>query len=211
MSHKQPDGDSCKNYFKYGKSFPDNVGDALCGASGIGGITGPTGPAGPAGPSGAGVGVPAVIGDILAGNNGTPDDRNLEAYVDASGWYHASNQYTPLVKSVTITNETYTPNLLDCSMYDITYNGDCTISAPSNCKNGRTMTLCLRQGSGGNHEINWDPVYHFDGGYKFVTKSEGAKDVMVGTKINDFIFSTIASDCKNSDSNSISSSSSSSY
>ena len=29
MSHKQPDGDSCKNYFKYGKSFPDNVGEFL--------------------------------------------------------------------------------------------------------------------------------------------------------------------------------------
>ena len=34
-----------------------------------------------------------------------------------------------------------------------------------------------------------------------MTLTDGAKDVMVGTKINDFIFSTLASDCKNSDSN----------
>ena len=29
MSHIEPDGDTCKNYFKYGKSFPENVKDAL--------------------------------------------------------------------------------------------------------------------------------------------------------------------------------------
>ena len=135
MSHKQPDGDSCKNYFKYGKSFPDNVADAICGVDGIHGSTGPTGPIGPIGPTGSGVSVAAVTSDILAGINGTPDDRAIPTYVDPSGWYHASNQYTPLIQTVTISNQNYTPDLLNCAVYDITYNGDCTINAPINCSN----------------------------------------------------------------------------
>ncbi len=200
MSHKQPDGDNCKNYFKYGKSFPDNVADAVCGVEGIEGSTGPTGPAGVMGPSGSGVAVAATVADILAGTNGKPDDRSIETYVDPSGWYHSSNQYAPLVQTVNISNSAYAPNLLNCAMYDITYSGECSISAPVNCANGRTMTLCLRQAPGGNHNLNWDPSYHFDGGYKYMTLTEGAKDVMVGTKINDFVFSTLASDCKNTQS-----------
>jgi hypothetical protein len=201
MSHKQPDGDSCKNYFKYGKSFPDNVEDAICNASGIFGSTGPTGPEGPAGPSGVGaVNFPAILPDILAGVNGVSTNRTISTYVDPSGWYHASNQYAPLVVIESLTNETYQPDALNTVIFDITYNGACLIAAPKNMANGRTITICLRQGAGGNHSINWDPVYHFDGGYKFITENEGAKDVMVGTKINDFVFSTIASDCKNTDS-----------
>ena len=39
-------------------------------------------------------------------------------------------------------------------------------------------------------------MYHFDGGYNAITFSSGGKDVMVGTKINDFVFSTIAADVK---------------
>jgi hypothetical protein len=63
-------------------------------------------------------------------------------------------------------------------------------------KNGRTISLCLRQNIGGNHTITWDPIYHFDGGYSFLTLTEGAKDVVVCTKINDYVFTTVASDVK---------------
>ena len=188
MAHKVPDGENCKNYFKYGKSFPENVQDAICDISGA---LGPTGPTGPAGPVGSGVYIPHSVEEILAGTNTDP-----AKYVDASGWYHASNRYAPLMETLTITNESFVPNARDFNFFDITYNGACTIGAPINMNNARTISLCLRQGAGGNHSINWDPIYHFDGGYNDVTYSDGAKDVMVGTKINEFVFCTMANDIK---------------
>jgi hypothetical protein len=188
MSHKLPDGESCNNYFKYGKSFPENVQDAICE---IDGAIGPTGPMGPAGPSGSGIYLPATVEQILAGSNTDP-----ATYVDASGWYHASNRYAPIMETLTLSSEAFIPNALDFNFFDITYAGNCTISAPTNMKNGRTISLCLRQGAGGNHNLTWDPVYHFDGGYNSVTYTDGAKDVMVGTKINEFVFSTMANDIR---------------
>jgi hypothetical protein len=56
--------------------------------------------------------------------------------------------------------------------------------------------MVLRQGGLGNHSITWDPSYHFDGGYNSLTFNQGAKDVVVATKITDFLFTTIANDCK---------------
>ena len=196
MSHKQPDGGSCNDYFRYDKSFPENVEDAICNASGVYGATGPTGPGGPSGAPGAGVNHAATVTDILGGVNGRESDRNQLTYVDPSGWYHSSNQYTPLVETVGLTNQTFIPNALNTVIYDVTYNGECSIGSPTNMKNGRTITICLRQGGVGSNKMNWDPAYHFDGGYNHVTEASGAKDVMVGTKIGDFVFSTLASDCK---------------
>ena len=147
MAHKVPDGENCKNYFKYGKSFPENVEDALCEID-----FGATGPTGPMGPSGSGV----------------------------------------------VTNEAYTPDAFDTNVIDLTINGSCTLASPSNFKNGRTISLVLRQGGRGNNTMQFDPMYHFDGGYNALTLSSGAKDVIVATKINDFIFTTVASDLKHS-------------
>ena len=211
MSHKESDNNSCGDYFRYSKSFPENVEDAICNASGVYGATGPTGPMGPSGTAGSGVNYEANVTEILAGVNGWDNDREKDTYVSPSGWYHASNQYVPLVETRTITNETFTPDALNASIFDITYNGNCAIASPANCKNGRTITICLRQGGNGNNTLSWDPIYHFDGGYHFVTETEGAKDVMVGTKINDFVFSTLASDCKSDSSTILGSSSSTVY
>jgi hypothetical protein len=189
MSHIEPDGQDCKNYFKYGKSFPDNVKDALCEIP-----FGATGPTGPAGPVGSGVYQPAQIDHILEGNN-----NNGSYYVDAEGWYAASNRYAPLVTSDTVGDETYTPDAYEYNIFDLTLEGDTVIAAPTNMKNGRTISLVLRQGGYGNHTVTWDPSYHFDGGYNSITFTQGAKDVVVATMINDFLFTTIASDCKASD------------
>jgi len=196
MNIKKPDGESCNNYFRQGKSFPDNVRDALCGSSGIMGATGPIGPVGVAGPPGAGVENTALVRDILEGVNGVAEDRDVPTYVDPYGWYHASNQYAPLVSTMSIKHQTFVPDALEHNIYDITYAGACVISEPINMKNGRTISLCLRQAGGGNHRISWDPIYHFDGGYGSLTLTDGAKDVVVCTKINDYIFTTIASDVK---------------
>jgi cold shock CspA family protein len=127
--------------------------------------------------------------------------------VDPYGWHYASHQFAPLIETKTLANTNFIPDALNTVIFDITYNGTVSISAPKNMSNGRTITICLRQGEGGNHRLEWDPIFHFDGGYKFITETEGSKDVMVGTKINDFIFSTLASDCKNSDSTVLGSSS----
>lgn len=196
MSHKVSDGQTCTNYFKYGKSFPDNVKDAICHVPEAVGSTGPTGPSGIAGSPGSGVAVPATVADILAGVNGSPNDRSVPSYVDPSGWYHASNQYAPLVDTRDITNETFTPDILNTNVFDVTHSGECVIASPVNLINGRTFSIILRQAGEGNNNIKWDPMYHFDGGYNAITYSSGGKDVMVGTKVNDFVFSTIAADVK---------------
>lgn len=189
MSHKVPDGENCNNYFKYGKSFPDNVKDALCDIP-----FGATGPTGPAGPAGAGFDGIATLEHILEGNN---NDGNY--YVNASGWYHASNQYSPLVEVDTISSATFTPDALNTNIFDLTVNGTCIIAEPLNLKNGRTISIVLRQGGLGNNTVTFDPVYHFDGGYNTLTYTAGSKDVVVATKITDFLFSTMANDCRASE------------
>ncbi len=189
MAHKVPDGSQCNNYFKYGKSFPENVEDALCQIP-----YGATGPTGPAGPSGKGVSNVATTADILAGNN-TLDP----CYVNAAGWYESSNQYAPLVYTTSIENETYTPDALEYNIFDITVNGTCSIAAPTNMKNGRTISLVLRQGGlQMQNTISWDPIFHFDGGYNSLTYTAGSKDVVTTTMVNDFCFTTMANDCKSS-------------
>lgn len=187
MSHIEPDGDTCKNYFKYGKSFPENVKDALTEIP-----FGSTGPTGPVGPAGSGVYEVAQVPDILNGvNGGSP------AYIDASGWFNASNQFAPLVNSnADVINATYTPDASDYNFFDITIKGSCVLAAPQNMKNGRTITIVVRQDSEGDATLGYDSSYHFDGGYGELTQEADAKDVIVATKINDFIFTTIASDVK---------------
>ena len=187
MSHIEPDGDTCKNYFKYGKSFPENVKDALTDIP-----YGATGPVGATGPAGSGVYQIAQVPDILNGVNG-----DSAAYIDGSGWFHASNQYSPLVNSnSSISNTTYTPDAADYNFFDITINGACVLAAPNNMKNGRTITIVVRQPSDGGATLNYDTTYHFDGGYGELTQEADSKDVIVATKINDFIFTTIASDVR---------------
>ena len=186
------DSSSCKSYFKQGKSFPENVKDAICGIDEAVGSTGPTGPLGPVGPHGGGVDTPATLPDILAGTNGDP----VATYVDPSGWFHASNQYAPLVHTQSISNETYYPNALEHNVFDITHNGNCVMGFPQNLENGRTICIALRQGAGGNNTVSFDPGYHFDGGYSQITFTEDSKDVVIATKINDFLFTTLAADCK---------------
>lgn len=188
------DSSSCKSYFKQGKSFPDNVRDAICEIDEAVGSTGPTGPFGPEGPRGGGIDTPATLPDILGGVNGDP----IPTYVDPSGWYNASNQYAPLVHTESITNETFYPNALDHNVFDITYSGSCVMGFPQNMENGRTICVALRQSANGNHTISFDPGYHFDGGYSRVTLTADSKDVVVATKINDFLFTTLAADCKSS-------------
>tara|TARA_Y100000310_G_scaffold341513_2_gene440888 strand:- start:2147 stop:2734 length:588 start_codon:yes stop_codon:yes gene_type:complete len=191
MSHKEPDGESCNTYFKYGKSFPDNVKDALEHIE-----YGATGPTGPAGPAGDGVYQPSAAENILVGYS-TSDPAT---YVDASGWYQASNQYAPLVYSGEVINSTFTPDALNHNIFDITVSGTCTMAEPVNMKNGRTISIVLRQATDGNNTMSWNPIYHFDAGYGSLTYDEGAKDVFVGTKVNEFIFSTIANDLRPSES-----------
>lgn len=189
MAHKVPDGDNCNNYFKYGKSFPQNVEDALCDIP-----FGATGPTGPAGPEGSGVYLTAATSEILAGDNTTQ-----AKYINSSGWYEASNQYCPLVLVETITNSAYTPDALNYNIFDLTINGGCSIAAPTNMKNGRTISIVLRQGGTQmNNTVDWDPSFHFDGGYNSLTYTAGAKDVVVATKVTDFLFTTMANDCKSS-------------
>jgi hypothetical protein len=93
-------------------------------------------------------------------------------------------------------NETYVPDALNTNIFDVTHSGTCTIAPPVNMKNGRTISIVLRQAGNGNNEIHWDPSFEFDGGYGDITYSSGAKDVMVGTMINDFMFCTLAADVK---------------
>ena len=191
------DSSSCKSYFKHGKSFPENVKEAICDLDlrleAIG-ATGPTGPAGAEGRHGGGVDTPATLNDILGGINGNP----TPTYVDPSGWYDASNRYSPLVSTQSIANETYYPDALEHNIFDITYDGSCVIGAPQNLENGRTICMALRQAGDGNNTLSFDTNYHFDGGYGEVTLTAGAKDVLVATKINDLLFTTLAVDCKSS-------------
>ena len=65
-------------------------------------------------------------------------------------------------------------------------------------KNGRTVSFVVRQhlNTNGNNLLNMDPAYEFDGGYNQITLTSGAKDVIVSTKINDFLFCTMANDIK---------------
>jgi len=194
MSHKESDAASCNSYFKYGKSFPDNVRDAICDLPEVIGSTGPTGPEGPKGSTGdIGNFSPATLDDILAGRNSDPP-----SYVDASGWYHGSNQYAPLVQTDTILEQTYYPDALDHNIFDLTISGNCVLGTPVNMKNGRTISVVVRQhlATQGLNELNMDPAYEFDGGYNQLTLTSGAKDVIVATKINDFYFCTLAVDIK---------------
>tara|TARA_R100000808_G_C2128841_1_gene138471 strand:- start:640 stop:1245 length:606 start_codon:yes stop_codon:yes gene_type:complete len=194
MSHKESDTASCKTYFKYGKSFPENVRDAVCDIPEVIGQTGPTGPVGPQGPAGTIEDFgPATVDDILAGKNTDPP-----SYVDASGWYHASNKYAPLVDTETLLDQTYYPDAMDHNVFDLTISGNCVLGAPINMKNGRTISVVVRQhlATNGLNKLNMDPVYEFDGGYNQLTLTSGAKDVIVATKINDFYFCTLAVDIK---------------
>jgi hypothetical protein len=179
--------------FSYGQSFPKNVQRALtCGGIEMPqGATGPLGPQGPMGPMGpAAVGVPeASCDDTLTGNG-----NNF--YVSPEAWYCASNRYAALVYTSTINNQTFTPDALEYNIFDITINGTCTLAAPVNFRNGRTISVLIRQGAGGNHTLNIVNDYKFDGGYDKITLTDDAKDVIVATNINDFVFCTIASDIK---------------
>tara|TARA_B100000287_G_scaffold434264_1_gene498265 strand:+ start:3807 stop:4421 length:615 start_codon:yes stop_codon:yes gene_type:complete len=198
MSHQQSDSASCKPYFNQGKSFPDNVKDVVCGMDEVVGSTGPTGPAGGIGPTGSGVYIPALTEDILEGTNGSPDNRDIDTYVNPSGWYHASNQFAPLVETKTLLSETYYPDVEDHNIFDLTISGSCILGYPRNMKNGRTVSFVVRQhlNTNGNNLLNMDPAYEFDGGYNQITLTSGAKDVIVSTKINDFLFCTMANDIK---------------
>ncbi len=189
------DSDSCKGWFKYGKSFPENVKDAICNIPEIGGATGPTGPVGPVGPSGqhgGGVDTPASCSDILAGVNGV----SSPTYVDPAGWLCASDRYYAKVWTQSIDNQTFYPDALSYNIFDITHNGNCIIGEPINMENGRTISVVLRQGGVGKNNIKFSTVYEFDGGWNKITSRLGAKDVFVATKINDFYFCTMANDIK---------------
>lgn len=189
------DSDSCKSWFKYGKSFPENVKDAVCALPELGGATGPTGPMGPIGPSGlngGGVDVPATCSDILAGINGVTEPT----YVDPAGWLCASDRYFAKIWTQNIINQTYYPNAEQYNIFDLTHYGNCIIGEPTNMQNGRTISIVLRQGNTGQNNIIFSPVYEFDGGWNRITLTSGAKDVVVATKINDFYFCTMANDIK---------------
>ena len=198
MNVKKPDGESCNNYFRQGKSFPDNVKDVVCGMDEVVGSTGPTGPAGAVGPTGSGVYIPALTEDILEGVNGSPSNRDTDTYVNPSGWYHASNRFAPLVETKTLLSETYYPDVEDHNIFDLTISGSCILGYPRNMKNGRTVSYVIRQhlNTNGNNLLNMDPAYEFDGGYNQLTLTSGAKDVVVSTKVNDFLFCTMANDIK---------------
>ena len=191
MSHPS-DADSCNSWFKQGKSFPDNVKDAICHIPEAMGSTGPTGPLGPSGVHGGGVDTPASCQDVLEGENGT----NPVTYVDPSGWKCASDRYYAQIHNQHITNETFTPDALDYNIFDITHSGNCLIAEPSNMRNGRTISIALRQAGEGGNFVTFSTKYEFDGGWNCITLTSGAKDVMVATKINDFYFCTMANDIK---------------
>jgi hypothetical protein len=186
------DASSCNTWFKHGKSFPDNVKDAICNIPEAQGPTGPTGPLGPSGLHGGGVDTPATCTEVLEGVNG----ENPATYVDPSGWRCASDRYYANIFSTNITDETFTPDALDYNIFDITHSGNCVISEPVNMFNGRTISIALRQAGAGNNTIAFNPKYEFDGGWNNITLTSGAKDVMVATKINDFYFCTMANDIK---------------
>jgi len=186
------DADSCKGWFKQGKSFPDNVRDAVCHVPEAVGGTGPTGPLGPSGPHGGGVDTPASCDDVLRGVNG----EEPVTYVDPSGWRCASDRYYAKIFTSHITNETFSPDAQEYNIFDITHSGSCIISEPMNMENGRTISVALRQAGEGNNTIQFNPAYEFDGGWDCITLTSGSKDVMVATKINDFYFCTMANDIK---------------
>lgn len=186
------DADSCKGWFKQGKSFPENVKDAICHVPEAVGGTGPTGPIGPSGIHGGGVDVPASCTEVLEGTNGV----NPPTYVDPSGWKCASDRYYAKIWTQNITNETFTPDANEYNIFDITHSGSCILAEPTNMQNGRTISVALRQAGQGNNSVTFSPVYEFDGGWDNITLTSGSKDVMVATRINDFYFCTMANDIK---------------
>ena len=186
------DADSCNTWFKQGKSFPDNVRDAICDIPEAQGPTGPSGPVGPSGPHGGGVDTPATCTDVLEGING----EYPETYVDPSGWRCASDRYYAKVWTENITNETWSPDSNEYNIFDITHSGNNVIAEPTNMENGRTISVVLRQAGGGNNCITFSDKYEFDGGWNNITLTSGAKDVLVATKVNDFYFCTMANDIK---------------
>jgi len=188
------DADSCKGWFKQGKSFPDNVKDAICNVPEAVGGTGPTGPLGPSGFHGGGVDTPALCEDILLGQNPIPPES--PTYVDPSGWKCASDQYYAKIWTESITNETFTPDAKEYNIFDITHSGNNIIAEPTNMENGRTISIILRQAGGGNNCVTFSDTYEFDGGWNNITLTSGGKDALVATRVNDFYFCTIANDIK---------------
>ena len=184
------DADSCKGWFRQGKSFPENVKDAVCHLDMQGG-TGPTGPLGPSGKAGSGVAYPADCNDVLVGQNSDP-----ATYVDPSGWRCASDRYYAKIWTENVTNETFSPDAEEHNIFDLTHSGNNVLGEPTNMQNGRTISVVLRQAGGGNNCVVFSDKYEFDGGWNNITLTSGAKDVMVATKINDFYFCTMANDIK---------------
>jgi hypothetical protein len=173
--------------FEFGLSFPDNVKNALEIAElEIDGPAGPTGPIGPTGPMG-GINQEATLVDTLDGVGST-------TYVSPSIWYQASNQYVPLIWNENLSTSSFIPNAQDYAIFDVTYEGACSLSAPVNWRNGRTITFLLRRSSGGS--LTLANEYLFDGGYEQLTDTDGAVDALVATNINGFYFCTIANDIK---------------
>ena len=190
--HLPSDSDSCKNWFKYGKSFPENVKDALCNIPEVVGPTGPTGPAGPKGDVGGGVSEAATCLDVLRGINGATGPT----YVNPEAWKCASDRYYARVWTQSITNQTYSPDALEYNIFDVSHSGSCVIAEPINMENGRTISVVLRQPQEGNATIIFSKKYEFDGGWGHVTMTSKAKDVVIMTKINDFYFCTMVNDLK---------------
>ena len=173
--------------FQFGMSFPENVKEAMEKADlTIDGPTGPTGPVGPTGPSG-GIHQEATVTDVLAGNGST-------TFVSPSIWIQSANQYVPPVYSATLSNESFTPNALNYPIFDVTYDGSCSLYAPINFQSGRTITILLRKGAAAS--LSMASEYLFDGGYEQLSNSDYAIDALVATNINGLYFCTIANDIK---------------
>lgn len=181
--------DCCTIYqgFEFGLSFPDNVKKAVKAVDINMGPTGPSGPMGPTGPIG-GINEEASVSDILTGNGHL-------SYVSPANWFTAANRYVPLIWTETITNGSFIPNTLDYAIFDITYNGTCSLSAPSNFGNGRTITIVLRRGPDADNLFIANE-YLFDGGYEVLSSTPNAIDVIIATNINGLYFCTIANDIK---------------
>ena len=173
--------------FQFGMSFPENVKHAIEKAEvEINGPTGPTGPIGPVGPAG-GVYQESTVSDVLAGNGNT-------TFVSPNIWFQSANQYVPQVHAASLTNESFTPDALNYPIFDLTYDGSCSLSAPVNFASGRTITILLRRGAAASLSISSE--YLFDGGYEQLTNVDYAVDALVATNINGFYFCTIANDIK---------------
>lgn len=70
------------------------------------------------------------------------------------------------------------------STFDVTLAGNRTIAAPSNAKDGQTITFRLKQDGTGSRTITWNAIYRFTGGTAPTLTTTAAKTDYVRFRYN---------------------------